>query len=212
MALLVERDRVARPQAVINRAGPRRSSVKLGSFRSVGSWAAPCSWGATGRSRFRARDRFRARFCAAEWIRNFPSVPSITSGVIEFSHERLDVYHAAVEWLVIADELADSLPRGRAYLSDQLRRAAASISLNIAEGAGEFAGAEKARFYRIARRSATECAAILDGCRALNLFERERATVARDLLWRIVAMLTAMALRFTDSGAEAVAVAEAGKK
>ena len=128
----------------------------------------------------------------------------------EFSHERLDVYRAAVEWLVVADDLAGTLPRGRAYLADQLRRAAASIPLNVAEGAGEFATAEKARFYRIARRSATECAAILDGCRVLNLVDRERATGARDLLWRIVAML--MTLRFTDSGAEAGAEAEAGQK
>ena len=130
----------------------------------------------------------------------------------EFSHERLDVYHAAVEWLIIADELAGALPKGRAYLADQLRRAAASIALNIAEGAGEFAGAEKARFYRIARRSATECAAILDGCRALKLSDRERVATARDLLWRIVAMLTAMALRFQEPGAEAGAEAEAGQK
>ena len=60
-----------------------------------------------------------------------------------------------------ADPLADRFPRGRAYLSDQLRRAVASIPLNIAEGAGEFAPADKAHFYRMARRSATETAAVL---------------------------------------------------
>src|SRR5262249_28106243 len=130
----------------------------------------------------------------------------------EFSHERLDVYHLAIEWLVLADEFAAALPRGRFYLADQLRRAAASVPLNVAEGAGEFAAAEKARFYRMARRSATECAAIIDAGRALGLFDRERAVFARGVLWRIVAMLTAMALRFTDSGAEAGAEAEGGQK
>ncbi len=134
----------------------------------------------------------------------------------EFSHERLDVYRAAVEWLVLADELAGALPKGRAYLTDPLRRAAASIPLNIAEGAGELAAAEKVRFYRIARRSATECAAILDGCRALSLLDPERVNAGRALLWRVVAMLTAMALRIRESGAgagaEAEAEAEAGRK
>ena len=32
----------------------------------------------------------------------------------EFGHERLDVYRAAVEWLVLADEFAAALPKGRA--------------------------------------------------------------------------------------------------
>jgi hypothetical protein len=43
---------------------------------------------------------------------------------------------------------------------------------------------------------------------AVRMACRERAALARALLWRIVAMLTAMALRFRDSGAEA----EAGQK
>ena len=86
-----------------------------------------------------------------------------------FTHERLDVYRVALDFLVLADHHAAALPRGRAYLADQLRRAALSIVLNIAEGAGEFASADKARFYRMARRSGTECAAILDSCRVLRL-------------------------------------------
>ena len=51
-------------------------------------------------------------------------------------HEKLDVYHFAIQFVVLADEIVESLPRGRAYLVDQLRRAGSSIPLNIAEGAG----------------------------------------------------------------------------
>ena len=79
-----------------------------------------------------------------------------------FDHERLDVYAVAIDFVVLANEVVERLPRGRGYLADQLQRAATSIPRNIAEGAGEYSGAEKARFYRIARRSGTECAAILD--------------------------------------------------
>ncbi len=53
-----------------------------------------------------------------------------------FEHERLDVYRARIERVAGADQLADRFPRGRAYLSDQLRRAVASIPLNIAEAPG----------------------------------------------------------------------------
>ena len=107
-----------------------------------------------------------------------------------FDHERLDVYSVAIDWVVLADDVVEQLPRGRGYLADQLQRAATSIALNIAEGAGEFSGPEKARFYRIARRSATECAAVLDVVRRLELTSPDRLGAGRDLLLRIVSMLT----------------------
>jgi four helix bundle protein len=118
----------------------------------------------------------------------------------DFEHERLDVYRAAIELLALADTIASELPRGRAYLADQLRRASTSIAFNIAEGAGEFAAADKARFYRSARRSATESAAILDGCRTLSLADAGALATGRALLLRIVAMLTAMVVRLGESG------------
>jgi four helix bundle protein len=94
------------------------------------------------------------------------------------------------------------LPKGRAYLADQLRRASLSI-LNIAEGAGEYAPADKGRCYRMARRSATESAAILDACKNLALADLGRLTAGRELLLRAVAMLTGMVLRMLpDSGSD----------
>jgi len=53
-------------------------------------------------------------------------------------HEKLHVYQTALDFLALADALIATLPRGHAYLADQLYRAASSVCLNIAEGAGEF--------------------------------------------------------------------------
>ena len=80
-------------------------------------------------------------------------------------------------------------------MKDQLRRAASSIPANLAEGVGEFSASEKVRFYRMARRSAVECASHLLVCRRLELVDD--ALVAKgakglELLLRIVAMLTSM--------------------
>ena len=112
----------------------------------------------------------------------------------DFVHEKLDVYKAALAFLATADEILEEVPRGRGHLGDQLDRAATSIVLNVAEGAGEFSPAEKARFYRMARRSANECAAILDVYRARQSVGDTAIAAGRDLLLRIVAMLTRMVM------------------
>lgn len=110
-----------------------------------------------------------------------------------FDHEKLDVYQVSIELVVLIETLVEHLPRGRAYIADQLQRAGISVPLNIAEGAGEYSSAEKIRFYRMAKRSATECAGILDICQRLQLIEETQYAKGRQLLIRLVAMLTKMA-------------------
>ena len=112
-----------------------------------------------------------------------------------FDHERMDVYQVAIEFIALADELGENLPRGRAYLADQLRRACTSVALNIAEGAGEFSADEKTRFYRMAKRSGTECAAVIDVCRRLGLANEGPLDSGRQLLLRIVSMLVQLIRR-----------------
>ena len=103
-------------------------------------------------------------------------------------HERLDVYNVALEFAVWRHRL--KMPKGNADLVDQLNRATTSVVLNVAEGAGEFSKAEKQRFYRMARRSAAECAAALDILEAGGGMTAEVLEPGRELLSRVVAMLT----------------------
>jgi len=109
-----------------------------------------------------------------------------------FDHEKLDVYQISLEFVMTAGEIIRKFPTGRHNLADQLDRAATSVVLNIAEGAGEFSRAEKARFYRMAKRSATECAAALDICRVRKVIDEKMFDVGRVMLLRIVAMLIRM--------------------
>ncbi len=101
--------------------------------------------------------------------------------------ERLDVYQVALELQVAA---AAASPRCDAVLRDQLRRASLSVPLNIAEGAGQRSRPQKRRFYRIARGSAMECAAIFDVLCLRRLAPQSDCRQARSLLVRIVQMLT----------------------
>jgi four helix bundle protein len=102
--------------------------------------------------------------------------------------ERLDCYRVAVQFQVLAAALGRRPRLGS--LRDQLDRASVSIVLNIAEGSGRFAPADKAHFYLIARGSAMECLAAVSLLRARSLVASELYARSRSLLTRIVAMLT----------------------
>jgi len=104
--------------------------------------------------------------------------------------QRLDVYQRSAEFLALTAELKADVPRGHGPLIEQLRGAATSISLNIAEAVGRTGPADAARTYAIARGSAMECAAALDALRIFGAIAPDKYKRGCDLLERIVAMLT----------------------
>ena len=108
-----------------------------------------------------------------------------------FGFQRLDVYRASTQFLGLMSTLVTGIPRGHGDLVDQLRRAALSVPLNIAEGSGKFSR-DAVRFYAIARGSALECAAVLDALEAMAVFDEPDPRQARELLERIVSMLTGL--------------------
>jgi four helix bundle protein len=108
-------------------------------------------------------------------------------------HERLDVYHLALDFLVFANDVIEKLPRGRGHLADQFTRASTSIVLNVAEGAGKLSKLDKRRYYLSARGSATESAALLDVCLRLKLLDDAGHAAGKEMLVRVVAMLIKLA-------------------
>jgi len=99
-----------------------------------------------------------------------------------FAHSGLDVYYVASALFVSCWRFADGFRTRDVFLRSQFLRAALSIKLNIAEGATEFSRPGKARFYRMARRSAAECAAILDDLpQTLGVPETELESFYREL-------------------------------
>jgi four helix bundle protein len=108
-------------------------------------------------------------------------------------HERLDVYKLALDFLVFANGVMESLPRGRSHLADQFTRASISIVLNLAEGAGNHSKPDKRRYYLTARGSATESAALLDVCVRLNLLDDHGHKAGKEMLVRVVSMLLKLA-------------------
>ena len=107
----------------------------------------------------------------------------------EAPHERLEIYRTSLEAARSLREIARGLDREEEDLRDQLQRAATSVVLNLAEGAGEYRPAEKARFYRMSRRSAAECLAVLDLIAVYGLDAGNREP-SRGMLRQIMATLT----------------------
>jgi len=100
---------------------------------------------------------------------------------------RLHVYHVALELHCLSSTLVATLNR---IIKDQLERASLSVVLNIAEAGGRRSRRDKARYYAIARGSATEVAALLDVLVLRRLASPAAVRTGRRLAIRIVQMLT----------------------
>lgn len=109
-----------------------------------------------------------------------------------FGHERFTAYQYSIEFLSLALKLLTKLPRGNAYMSDQLKRAAMSVPLNLAEGSGKKSQIDKIRFYTIARGSAMECAAACDVILLIDPRLEKDVFIAKSKLEEVTKILTAI--------------------
>jgi len=105
---------------------------------------------------------------------------------------RLDTYRVADDVLRQVAKLSAGWS-GWADLANQARRAAQSVLLNIAEGAGCKPGSGlRRRSYEIARGSAYEVAAALDAAAGLELSPAEALAAAQREAGRLCGMLAGL--------------------
>ena len=112
-----------------------------------------------------------------------------------FDHAKLDVYRESIWFVILVDELLESIPEKLA-VHNQLDRASTSIPLNIAEGNGKYTAPDRCRFFDIARGSALECSACLYVLIAKKILQQ--ADSGKMILVRIVSMLVGL-IRSTSS-------------
>ncbi|MCK9554530.1 four helix bundle protein [bacterium] len=106
--------------------------------------------------------------------------------------ENLNVYNKAVDFADEISKLTESFPKGNYYLTDQINRAALSISTNIAEGNGRYHKADRINFFRISRGSAFECVPILELCRRKKLIKDNTCKCLKENLDEICKMLSGL--------------------
>jgi four helix bundle protein len=121
-----------------------------------------------------------------EWVKTVPKV--VTADPLW----RMEVYRLSeyIAYLAFDDSDIIAVKKHRISLADQLYRATASISANIAEGYGDTSDKEQGRFNRYALRSAREARGWY--LKALPLLGEECSNSRFALLESIIRLLIRM--------------------
>lgn len=105
------------------------------------------------------------------------------------NHENTRLYQTSLELVGQCADLVERFPPGLGFLSDQLRRASASVTLNFAEGCRKRSARERARYFETAACSAREVSAVVDvAFRLKGVGDGERLAV-KDRCDHLCAML-----------------------
>jgi four helix bundle protein len=109
-----------------------------------------------------------------------------------FAFEKLLVYQKAVDFSDDICKLSGNFPRGFYFLTDQINRAALSISTNIAEGNGRFTVRDRKNFFGIARGSVQECVPLLELARRRGFVQQAEHEELKNSLEEISRMLSGL--------------------
>jgi len=112
---------------------------------------------------------------------------------INLKHKTLDIYKTVRVLVKEVYSVSLLLPvEERFNMVQQIRRAALSVKLNLAEGSTRKSEAERKRFFEISRGSIVEIDAALETAVDLNYFETEKLETIGALLNKCFAMLSKM--------------------
>ncbi len=117
----------------------------------------------------------------------------LVSVTMAFKFEKLIVWQKSVELTAIVHDVAKKFPKDELYvLTSQIKRAADSVSLNIAEGSTGQSNAEFKRFISIALRSTVEVVGCLFIAKRRNIIGEEDFTTIYSRCEEILVMLNAL--------------------
>jgi four helix bundle protein len=112
---------------------------------------------------------------------------------LQLNHKSLKVYQALRELNKEIYKISLRLPVEEKFnLVQQIRRAALSAKLNLAEGSTRRSDAERKRYLEVSRGSVVEIDAALETAVDLEYFKMEELQKAGELLNKCFAMLSKM--------------------
>jgi four helix bundle protein len=120
--------------------------------------------------------------------------------VVTFSFEKLDAYVYSRDLVKEIYKLQKNFPKEEVYaLGDQVRRAAASITANIAEGCGRSSAKEKIHFIEIAFGSLTESFSELQIAQDLGYITEDELNNLRPRFSHVARILSGLRKTLADS-------------
>ena len=112
---------------------------------------------------------------------------------LTLNHQKLDLYQASKSFVLECYKLSKLLPPDEKFgMISQIRRAALSVHLNVAEGCSRKSKAERKRYYEIARGSVIEIDAALDIGKELHYLETVSLENLGNQMVKCFRMLTAL--------------------
>ena len=110
---------------------------------------------------------------------------------LELSHTKLDVFKVTKNFVLICYRETKSFPTEEKFgMISQIRRAALSVHLNVAEGCSRKSAAERKRFYEIARGSLIEVDTALDIAVSLKYATKEQLRELGEFMIRSFQMMS----------------------
>ena len=112
---------------------------------------------------------------------------------LKLNHQKLDLYKVSKSFVLECYKLSKQLPADEKFgMISQIRRAALSVHLNIAEGASGKSEVERKRYFEVSQGSVVEIDAAIDIAHELNYLKNIPLNLLGEEIVRCFKMLTAM--------------------
>ena len=112
---------------------------------------------------------------------------------LTLNHQKMDIYNISKELVLECYKLVKKFPSDEKFgMISQIRRAALSVHLNVAEGASRKSEVERKRFYEIARGSVIEIDAALDIAYVLDYIKEINIKFLGELILKCFKVLSGL--------------------
>ena len=112
---------------------------------------------------------------------------------LRLNHQKLDVYTYSRAFTLACYKLTKAFPSEEKFgMISQIRRAALSVKLNLAEGCTRKSAVERKRYLVMSRGSVVEIDAVIEVAFDLNYIKKEDIERISELLNKCFAMLSKM--------------------
>ena len=112
---------------------------------------------------------------------------------LDLKHTKLDIFPLSRKLVIECYKITNNFPAEEKFgMTSQIRRAALSVHLNIAEGCSRKSNAERCRFFEISRGSVVEVDTAFDIALELNYVTRERLNLLGEYILQVFKLLSGL--------------------